>query len=385
VVEIDLQRAVIDGLIPGLQKAAGRPARATFDAVERTAGYQLQNIAFDAGPSSVRGQAEVGLDGSVTSVRLSLFRLSPGDSVRLDFDKVENGGRIVIRGNNFDARPFLKLVSQGPPSPSEREKDMDIDVKTTLLSGFGGEVMTGAELRAVRRGGQMRQMNLSGKLNGKAFSIVGRGTGEASPMLIVNADDSGSFLRFFDIYSRMIGGDLVGQITPQPRRLTGFLMARDFTLRNEPAIRRLVAEAPRQQGQAISESETRFAKMRIDFAREGAETTIKEAVIFGPQIGINFNGLIDTARDRISVSGTFIPAFGLNNAFSQIPLVGGILGGGRNEGLLGVTFGISGRASQPNVTVNPLSAVTPGIFRKIFEFRNDTTDALPQNRMADPN
>ena len=108
-------------------------------------------------------------------------------------------------------------------------------------------------------------------------------------------------------------------------------------------------------------------------------------MIFGQQIGLTFNGLIDQQRDRVSLSGTFIPAFGLNNALSQVPVVGSLLTGGRNEGLLAVTFGVSGRASQPNITVNPLSAVAPGIFRKMFEFRNETTVLPEPTQPATPN
>ena len=100
-------------------------------------------------------------------------------------------------------------------------------------------------------------------------------------------------------------------------------------------------------------------------------------VIFGSQLGLTFNGVIDPVRDRVSLSGTYVPAYGLNNAFAQIPIVGNILAGGRNEGLLAVTFGVAGKASQPTVTVNPLSAVAPGIFRKFFEFRNDRTGSTP--------
>ncbi len=58
--------------------------------------------------------------------------------------------------------------------------------------------------------------------------------------------------------------------------------------------------------------------MRIDFTRQGTATTIREAVIFGPQLGVTFNGVVDFVRDRISLSGTFIPAYGLNNAFASI-------------------------------------------------------------------
>jgi hypothetical protein len=103
---------------------------------------------------------------------------------------------------------------------------------------------------------------------------------------------------------------------------------------------------------------------------------------------VTFNGVVDFARDSVSLSGTYIPAYGLNNAFASIPVIGTILGGGRNEGLLGITFGVSGRASQPEVSVNPLSAVAPGIFRKIFEFRNDrsgTPNPPPSTSTISPN
>ncbi len=49
-----------------------------------------------------------------------------------------------------------------------------------------------------------------------------------------------------------------------------------------------------------------------------------------------------------------------------MPLFGPILGGGKNEGLFAVNFRDLGAASQPTLTVNPLSAVAPGFLRKLF-------------------
>jgi hypothetical protein len=377
-IEVDLARATIDGLLPGFQKPAGRAGKLSFKASERSGGgFIIENLALDSGASSFRGQAEVLMDGTPVSARFTLFRLSPGDNVRLDFDRQGNGAKVAIRGNNLDARPFLRTLNQGPPTRVDADKgDLDLDIRATLLSGNGGEVLTGAEVRMLGRNGIPRQVSVSGKLNGKPVSVTGKGNGDMPPPITIESDDAGGFLRYLDIYSRMQGGSLSGQVVPAGKRMSGYLIAKDFSLRNEPAIRRLVTESVPDQARQAS-GDTRFTKMRIDFSREGAETTIKEAVIFGPQIGLTFNGIVDLVRDRISLSGTFIPAYGLNNAFAQIPVVGAILGGGRNEGLLAVTFGVSGRASDPNVAVNPLSAVTPGIFRKIFEFRNDTTGSTP--------
>jgi hypothetical protein len=370
-VEIDLTRATIDGLFPGFQKPAGRAGRAAFDVIDKPNGFAIQNFVLESGASSFRGQAEILADGSVNSAKFSLFRLSPGDNVRLDFDRQGGTSRVVIRGNNLDARPFLRAINQGDPQRREPDKNIDIDIKTTLLSGHGGEVMTGADVRMIVKGGQLRQLNVGGRINGQPLTITSRQVGETA-QVTVEGEDAGAFFRYMDLYTRMFGGDLTAQITPTGNRVSGFMIARNFTLRDEPALRRLVAESSPDQ-QRVSVTDTKFTKMRIDFSRDGSETTIKDAVIFGNQLGLTFNGVVDLLRDRISLSGTFVPAYGLNNAFSQIPLVGGLLGGGRNEGLLAITFGVSGRASQPTVTVNPLSAVAPGIFRRIFEFRNETT------------
>jgi hypothetical protein len=39
----------------------------------------------------------------------------------------------------------------------------------------------------------------------------------------------------------------------------------------------------------------------------------------------------------------------------------------RGEGVFGMTYSINGSAGEPRVGVNPVSALTPGILRRIFE------------------
>ena len=102
-------------------------------------------------------------------------------------------------------------------------------------------------------------------------------------------------------------------------------------------------------------------------------------MVWGSQVGFTLGGFVDYARDRTEILGTFVPAFGLNNAFSQVPIVGLLLGGGnRNEGLFAIDFKVSGQASAPTLTVNPLTAVAPGILRKLFTWmmpENEATGA----------
>ena len=48
--------------------------------------------------------------------------------------------------------------------------------------------------------------------------------------------------------------------------------------------------------------------------------------------------------------GTFVPLYGLNNMFGQIPIVGLFLGGS-NEGLIGVTYEVVGPPDAPVLRV----------------------------------
>jgi hypothetical protein len=46
----------------------------------------------------------------------------------------------------------------------------------------------------------------------------------------------------------------------------------------------------------------------------------------------------------------------------------GLFLGGEKEGLLGVTYEVVGKPGAPIMHVNPLSALAPGLLRKVFEF-----------------
>jgi hypothetical protein len=49
------------------------------------------------------------------------------------------------------------------------------------------------------------------------------------------------------------------------------------------------------------------------------------------------------------------------------------------EGIIGMTYTLSGNADEPHISVNPLSLVTPGILRRIFEGRMPNPANAPSN------
>ena len=70
---------------------------------------------------------------------------------------------------------------------------------------------------------------------------------------------------------------------------------------------------------------------------------------------------------------------------TKIPLVGVLLSGGQNDGVFGVSYRVHGSMSGPTLTVNPLSAIAPGILRRILGAIDGTTSrgGAPEPAQAD--
>ncbi|HEY8381802.1 MAG TPA: DUF3971 domain-containing protein [Microvirga sp.] len=400
-IEADLARAAVDNLVPGWVKPAGRPAKVAFTMVEGQ-GTEIRDLALDAGPVQLRGSALLSGEGGLEKADLSTFKLSAGDDMRAQIERVNGHYKVVVRGNVGDARPFTKVMNAAPAAPAGRgaasaktpAKDFDLDLALNILTGHNEEAITNAVIKASLRKDNLRELDMKGRLgstNVVAQTVPRPGT---TPSIVIQAEDAGALLRFVDIYRRMAGGDLVLQLSTGDGPQAGFLTLHSFLLRNEPALRRIIptnsqiVDAPdasgRTQAVRMDFNEVTFTKARVDFTRSSGRLDFKDAAIWGQAIGFTLGGFIDYARDRADIAGTFVPAYGLNNAFAQVPLFGPLLGGGQYEGLFAVNFRISGQATAPTLSVNPLSAVAPGFLRKLFGTGGGTNATEPQTGSVPP-
>lgn len=372
-VELDLTKTEIQNLIPGLVKPAGKSARASFVISPEAGGISVESFAFDSAVGAqARGSMEFDKTDTIKSARFTQLRLSPGDDMKVDADMTKDALQLTVRGSSIDSRPFIKSVfgSELPTGDQTGSRDIDLDLKSPLVTGNNRQALTNVELRVSRRSGNLRNLQLQAK-SGRSPLTAGlmRGQG-GNPYVSLATSDAGGLLSFLDIYRRMESGKLQLNAHVDDSGIEGSFLINDFILRDEPAFRRIVTEgvAARDERNALKIDTTavQFARLSASFSRTPGKLTVSDGVLYGPQIGLKLDGTIDYQRDRTNLTGTFVPAYGLNNLFSQIPLFGPILGGGTNEGLFAVNFRITGPASAPVLTINPLSAIAPGMFRKIF-------------------
>lgn len=378
-VDLDFSAATFRDVAGVVNKPAGRPAKASFTFAAGDKGASLDNLVFDGAGVSARGAANFSAEGDLRGFKLTHLRLSPGDDLRLEGQRSGDRLSLTARGAALDARPFLKAAA----GVGESKGALDLDLETVLLTGHNKQAIGDAKLRLSRVGDRVRRFDLTGRFGRDPLRVRLAEDGES---LRFDTEDAGSAFAFLDLYKRMEGGRMVGVARIKGSRVDADFEVRRFVLRDEPAVRGLVAESAAVRhdpalATRIDVALVPFERLEARVARSPEQLTIRDAVLSGPNVGLTVEGAIDT-RDRLALTGTFVPAYAINNFFAKLPLLGPLLGGSSNEGLFAVTFRIGGTMSKPKVQVNPLSALAPGVFRRMFSFDGSQKAAPPPDRAA---
>jgi hypothetical protein len=369
-VEADLTPVKIDNLFPGWTKPAGRTARASYKMLRTAKSVRIDDLSIDGSGATIRGSVE--LDGSTTeivSANFPVFALSDGDRVAVRADRAADGVlHVSMRGDIYDGRHFVKSSLASADKGKQKQVDLDLEVKVGTVAGHNGETLRGLDLKMSRRGGHIRSFVIASKIgrdtpfNGD-LRIRSR---DNHQVIYFETDDAGALFRFADMYPRMYGGQMWMAMDPPTQEQSpqiGTLYIRRFVVRGEPTLDKIVSGAPNSPGGPAA-SGVDFSEMRAEFTRFPGKMAIRDGIVRGPLVGATVEGNIDYVSDDVYLRGTFVPFYGLNNMFGQIPIVGLFLGGGNKEGLLGINYEAVGPPGAPRITVNPVSAIAPGLLRK---------------------
>ena len=387
-VEADLTSLKLDNILPGWVKVPGRSGKATFSVVKKEQSTLFQDIVVDGGGVSIKGSLEVDANGDLISANFPTYSPSEGDKTSLKAERNADGVvKVTMRGEVFDGRGFLKSAISGKEADAKSKTkniDLDIDLKLGAVAGHNGEALRSVDAKMSRRNGVIKAFALTGKVGRDTpvtADLRGRAQGQGRDLIILQTNDAGALLRFTDSYSKMIGGQLSLAMEPptvDPSAKEGLINVRDFAIKGEAALERAAAGGP-----VASQNGIAFSGLRAEFTRQSGQLSIREGVVKGPTIGATIEGTLDYVGNAVRMSGTFVPMYGLNNMFGQLPVIGLFLGGGSNEGLIGVTYEVVGTPGAPVLRVNPISAMAPGVLRKIFEFntgkQNNAVEFPPNN------
>jgi len=154
----------------------------------------------------------------------------------------------------------------------------------------------------------------------------------------------------------------------------------DFTLMDAPVLAQLLSLGSLTGlFDTLSGEGLTFERLEMPFQLLGDTLSVRDAYVFGPALGMTGDGNVNLLDKTIDLDGAIAPAYTANSLLGDIPLLGDIFGGKKGEGVLALSYTVSGPFEATQVAVNPLSAITPGFLRDIF--RKDREDILTQEQL----
>ncbi len=373
-ITLDLTRSALSVPGVGWTKGSGIPAKASFELSTDGSGEAIRNFKLDGDGFGAQGGMILS-DGRIQSAEFSRMQLSPGDDYRVSLKQMRGNLDVSVIGSSADMRPILTRLRSGGSGSKAGDGSATIRVQLDRMLGFGDERLSNVAMLFETRDGMISAADFS--------AVTGRGAAVVSKMnkgntISITSGDAGAVARFTNLYNRISGGLLNVSLRAQRDDVwSGSLDVRNFSLVNESRLQSIVSTPVGDERRSLNAAVKRdidvsSAKFQRAFARvvyRGGELSIENGIVRGEQIGASFQGVLRDGNGNMDMTGTFMPAYGLNRLLAELPIIGTILGNGRDRGLLGITFKLEGPFEQPRLTVNPLSIIAPGIFRQIFEFQ----------------
>jgi hypothetical protein len=317
---------------------------------------QLISFSF---PTLILGRTNASLD----------FKQSFGEDGKLSFD---------AKGASLDVSGLRG--GNDPDKEDPRPKEYHIKVDKLYTSDIGE--MDKVDAYASRDKQGWRALNLHGIADGDTpLSMELTPKADGTRAFAIICDNFGKAMKGLGFTDTIKGGKLTvyGKSTPEaPRIINGTVKIKDFTVQKLPVLALLLnATSPFGLPGILTDSAD-FALFKGQFVWKGDAIQIKEAHVSGNSVGINIEGDVDMNSGDADLKGTLVPFSIVNNVLNAIPLIGDLITGGEHEGVLAVSYTIDGKLDSPNISVNPISLLTPGFLRNLF-FGDDDSDGDSEN------
>lgn len=345
---------------------------------------KIGGISLEGDDISVNASADApgGHVPAVTLRDIRLGRTRAAGEIRLG----ANGAiGLLLHGEIIDLGPKLTEETgelSNAPLDTKPVWTIDGDFAKALLAH--DETASGLVIEASGAGESIRSLHTSGNLAGGGRFDLAIAPAADGRHLTVRASDAGRFLHGTDTTGMIQGGklsaDAVFTDTLRLHPAVGQAVIEGCVVRNSPLIGKLL-QAVTVYGlvDALRGPGMRFSELTVPFRYEGNDLIVKDAVASNPSLGLTASGRIGLHSKQIAMNGTLVPAYFFNAIPGQIPLVGKLFSPETGGGLFSTRFSLSGTLDETDVTVNPISTLTPGFLRDIFGIfnRSKATEASP--------
>lgn len=380
---VDLTRATLDTGFLSWKKPSGIPSSAHVVArLDDNGSLRSTDLTFEGPALAANGTATFTGGGALESLVMPSVHAGALNDFGVTVRNQGGGAgqNIGITGRSLDGSGFGRKENGASAQKSAPGSEpFHLSVKVDRLTLREGVTLAPFALDASGVGRTPQTLSLSGNFAGDKTLSAGISVTDGKRRLVISSQDAGLMFKGFLGYSSIKGGQLDVQAnmpaaSSDPRKPSGSpdyageVTIKDCTILNQPFMARLfTAGSPGGMFNLMSGDGIALDTVRIPFRITGDIIDIHDARASGPSIGVTADGYIDRQGNQVALQGAVAPMYGINGLLGAIPIIGNILTSKKGEGIVGITYALRGNLDQPTLSTNPLSVLTPGILRRIFE------------------
>ena len=384
---LDLADADLNITAIGWKKPAKEPATAELKTEKKNGIVKITDFIIAGKNTEAIGSARLSKDLSgIEQLQMRKTKIGAFDLETLEYDLADAPSVLVkAKGKSADlsswldndAEPSQFSFKNFPAVRLNAEIDLLRLSKQGIINQFKGNLYCDARI--------CHDASFTGFVgNKKSFDFRILRNPKGNRQISLHAIDAGAFLKALGAYPNLEGGDLTitGNYDEGEKgsTLKGRILITDFTVKKAPVLAKILSlasitgVADLLQGKGIA-----FSKLQAPFTLHNDVMAFDKGRAYGASIGLTNEGTITFPKQTLDMQGTVVPAYVINNFLGKVPLVGELFTGGDGKGVFAFSYTVKGTERDPDVSVNPLSILTPGFLRGIFE----KSDIVPEKAKSD--
>lgn len=376
---VDLNLAESTIYIPqiGVFKKLGEPATINLKVLSETA--KQSKVEYNAIFPGLKSAGNITYNKGSDVLELLQSDKTEKDNSSFSINYVKSGNKVTINisGDSFDInglRPFKGGAEKASSVSSSAGQDevYDIKISTKKIRMFNDVTLKNKEASLICGNGRCQKIILNGHFDGGEFLEASINNGK----LALSSNDAGKTLKAFNISNKVEGGviqavghDTHGVFKTDVQITSEYHVKKASTLAKILSLASITKISLEGISNLFSSEGIRFKSLNCNLDFAFSYTQINSCAMTGPTLAINFKGDVNLVSEKIKVDGVLVPENIIDKILHNIPIINKIFES--DDHVVGITFTVTGNPDDPDINVNPLSAVTPSFIKKIFSSNDD--------------
>ncbi len=343
-------------------------------------GGRLDGLSLVSGGLHIEGSASLAPNFKLESMDLSTAKIDGFIDAKILAQPTHDGVlSLALSGKYLNIEPWVKRAfqTQYNAQTSVLDAPFRLSAKLDTISLQENYQLTNAEALFDYSGDSVGHALLQGTTKAGGF-LAEIKSGDETPRRIVRVEipDAGQAALTLLGLDAITGGQLhINGVLPpsgETGGLSGKVELSNFNLVRAPVFTQILSLASLQGlADTLGGAGLKFNRLEMQFALKDGVLKIRDGRANGPALGLTGEGDISVAEDSLDFSGVLVPSYTVNSILGDVPILGNIMVGKKGEGMFALNYAVKGPFKQTQISVNPLSALTPGFLRRIFDVKRD--------------